>query len=82
MLAAQHADAAFTDREIIGNALVLLFAGEDATAHSLGWTMWLLSERAGCPGAVGQGGEARSWAKMASPREHEAVAGLATARRC
>jgi cytochrome P450 len=43
MIAAQENDGAFTDEEIIGNALILLFAGEDTTAHTLGWTIWLLA---------------------------------------
>jgi cytochrome P450 len=45
MLAAQETDGTFTDKEIIGNTLILLFAGEDTTAHTLGWTIWLLSTR-------------------------------------
>jgi cytochrome P450 len=43
MLAAQASDGTFTDKEIIGNTLVLLFAGEDTTAHTLGWTIWFLA---------------------------------------
>jgi cytochrome P450 len=43
MLAAQQADGTFTDEEIVGNVLTLLFAGEDTTAHTLGWTVWLLA---------------------------------------
>jgi cytochrome P450 len=45
MLAAQATDGSFTDREIIGNTLILLFAGEDTTAHTLGWTIWFLASR-------------------------------------
>jgi cytochrome P450 len=43
MLAAQRAEGTFTDQEIVGNVLTLLFAGEDTTAHTLGWTIWLLA---------------------------------------
>ena len=43
MISAQENDGAFTDSEIIGNTLILLFAGEDTTAHTLGWTIWLLA---------------------------------------
>lgn len=43
MLAAQRADGTFTDEEIVGAVLTLLFAGEDTTAHTLGWTVWLLA---------------------------------------
>lgn len=45
MLAAQHHDGAFTDEQILGNIFVLLVAGEDTTAHTLGWTVWLLASR-------------------------------------
>ncbi len=45
MIAAQQTDDTFTDKEIVGNTLTLLFAGEDTTAHTLGWTIWLLGSR-------------------------------------
>lgn len=32
-----------TDRDIVANALTLLLAGEDTTANTLAWTMYLLS---------------------------------------
>jgi len=46
MIAAQQTDDTFTDEEIVGNTLTILFAGEDTTAHTLGWTVWLLGSRA------------------------------------
>jgi len=45
MLAAQHREGKFSDREIIGNAITLLLAGEDTTAHSMAWTLWFLATR-------------------------------------
>jgi cytochrome P450 len=45
MLAAQRADGAFTDEEIIANVSTLLNAGEDTTAHTLAWTIWFLASR-------------------------------------
>jgi cytochrome P450 len=45
MLAAQEADGVFTDEEIIGNTFTLLLAGEDTTAHTMAWTIWLLASR-------------------------------------
>jgi cytochrome P450 len=45
MLAAQETDGAFTDDEIIGNTFTLLLAGEDTTAHTMAWTIWLLASR-------------------------------------
>ena len=44
MLAAQATDGSFSDEEILGNTLTLLFAGEDTTAHSLAWTLWYLAK--------------------------------------
>jgi cytochrome P450 len=43
MLAAQQAEGAFTDEEIIANTLTLLNAGEDTTAHTMAWTIWFLA---------------------------------------
>jgi len=42
LLAAQKTDGAFSDEEIVYNVLTILIAGEDTTAHTLGWTVWLL----------------------------------------
>lgn len=44
MLAAQLTEGTFSDEEIAGNVLTLMIAGEDTTAHTLGWTVWLLAE--------------------------------------
>jgi cytochrome P450 len=43
MVAAQEAEGTFTDDEIIGNTFTLLLAGEDTTAHTMAWTLWLLA---------------------------------------
>lgn len=45
MLAAQQAEGIFTDEKIIGNVFTLLLAGEDTTAHTMGWTLWFLASR-------------------------------------
>lgn len=45
LLAAQKADGSFTDQEIAGNLITILFAGEETTAHTLAWTIWLLGSR-------------------------------------
>lgn len=45
LLAAQRDDPSFTDQEIAGNLITVLLAGEDTTAHTLGWTIWLLGSR-------------------------------------
>jgi cytochrome P450 len=45
MLAAQRADGTFTDEEIATNVGTIITAGEDTTAHTLSWTIWLLASR-------------------------------------
>jgi cytochrome P450 len=45
LLAAQRSDRSFTDQEIAGNLITILFAGEDTTTSTLGWTIWLLRSR-------------------------------------
>lgn len=45
LLAAQKADPSFTDQEVAGNVITILFAGEDTTSHTLAWTTWLLATR-------------------------------------
>ncbi len=73
MLAAQLSDRSFSDEEILGNTLTLLFAGEDTTAHSLAWTLWYLARETDVQ---------ERWAREAAevlgdasvPAEHETVA--------
>ena len=36
--------AAFKDAEVVGNALTMLLAGEDTTANTLAWMMYLMTE--------------------------------------
>ncbi|HWY18790.1 MAG TPA: cytochrome P450 [Solirubrobacteraceae bacterium] len=45
MLSAQEADGNFADSDIAGDTLVMLEAGESATAHMLGWTVWFVASR-------------------------------------
>ena len=44
MLAAQRADGTLTHKEIIANVGTIIVAGEDTTAHTLAWTIWLLRQ--------------------------------------
>lgn len=41
--AADEPNASFTDEMLVGNALTMVFAGEDTTASTLAWTLLLLS---------------------------------------
>ncbi len=75
MIAAQQADGRFTDREIVGNTLLLLFAGEDTTAHTLAWTIWLLARHPDVQARLAA--EASEvLGRDSFPREHETVATL------
>lgn len=48
MLAARDADGgALTEEEVAGNVLTVLLAGEDTTANTLGWALWLLHTHRG-----------------------------------
>jgi cytochrome P450 len=42
IVAADRDDAVLSDREVAGNVSTLLFAGEDTTANTLAWLIWLL----------------------------------------
>jgi cytochrome P450 len=54
LLAAQRTDGSFSDQEIAGNLITILFAGEDTTAHTLAWTIWLLASRPEVHARLGQ----------------------------
>ncbi len=72
MLAAQRSDGTFSDDEIIGNVLTLLSAGEDTTAHTLAWTIWLIGSRPDVQTRLA--GEAREvLGEAAFPCEYEAI---------
>lgn len=45
ILVAAEEDPEFTDIEVRGNLLTLLMAGEDTTAHTLTWLIYLLSQQ-------------------------------------
>lgn len=52
MLAAANAgDAGVDDRDVAGNVSTMLFAGEDTTANTLAWLIWLLHRH---PDALGR----------------------------
>jgi cytochrome P450 len=43
MLATQQAEQRDNEEELFGNALTLLLAGQDTTAHTLAWTTWFVA---------------------------------------
>jgi cytochrome P450 len=43
IVAADEPGSGITDREVAGNVLVMLLAGEDTTANTIAWMTWLLS---------------------------------------
>lgn len=45
--ARDHEGSRFTDRDVAGNVLTILLAGEDTTAHSLAWMVRLLAREPG-----------------------------------
>jgi cytochrome P450 len=48
IVAADDPQSGITPSEVHGNVLTMLLAGEDTTANSLAWTIWLLFEHPGC----------------------------------
>ncbi len=48
MLVARDAEGdALTEAEVVGNVITVLLAGEDTTAHTLSWAIWLLHTHRG-----------------------------------
>lgn len=43
MVARRDSDAGLTDEDVSGNVLTMLLAGEDTTANTLAWMIWLLA---------------------------------------
>lgn len=78
MLAAQEGDddeARFTDEEIVANARTIISAGEDTTAHTLSWTVWLLASRPDVQARIAAETDA-VLGETHFPVGHETVAGL------
>ncbi len=49
MLAVRDTDGdALSEEELVGNVFTILLAGEDTTANTLAWTLWLLHEDRDC----------------------------------
>ncbi|MBV9890591.1 MAG: cytochrome P450 [Rhizobacter sp.] len=48
IVAADDPQSGITPNEINGNVLTMLLAGEDTTANTLAWAIWLLSRHPGC----------------------------------
>lgn len=52
--ARDEADSGFSDAEVIGNAITMVFAGEDTTSNTIAWLLHLLSHN---PQAAGRAGD-------------------------
>lgn len=44
IVARDEADSGFTDAEVIGNAITMVFAGEDTTSNTMGWLLEFLAD--------------------------------------
>jgi cytochrome P450 len=75
MLAAQRTDGTFTDDEIIANVGTIITAGEDTTAHTLAWTIWLLSSRGDIQRRLAMEADA-ALGEGRFPTDHETIEGL------
>ena len=76
MVSAQGDDAAaFTDAEIAGNTLTMLLAGEDTTANSLAWMMYLMAEHSDVQSKMQQEAN-RVLGAAARPPDHAATDAL------
>jgi cytochrome P450 len=78
MLAAQQMDGSVSDGEIAANVITILLAGEDTTAHTLGWTVWLLASRPEVQERL-SAEAAAAFGEDALPTEYEATERLAYA---
>ena len=82
MLAARDADgAALTEAEIAGNVFTMLLAGEDTTANTLAWTLYLLHTHREAWDALVAEADAALGAD-AVPRSVEQANGLKLAEDC
>jgi cytochrome P450 len=48
LVAADDPGSGITDAEVSGNVMTMLLAGEDTTANTLAWAIWLLAEHPAC----------------------------------
>ena len=80
MLVAAAADASITDAEVAGNVMTMLLAGEDTTANTLAWMIWLLHRH---PQALARArDEVRALGVGAEAFTSEQIAGLAYVEAC
>ena len=70
LVAADDEGSGITDAEVSGNVMTMLLAGEDTTANTLAWMVWLLHRHPACldrareevDRVLGPGGAAGEWA--------------------
>ena len=65
IVAADDPGSGITDKEVSGNVMTLLLAGEDTTANTLAWAIWLLSTHpaslAQARAEIDSAGDATQW---------------------
>jgi cytochrome P450 len=80
IVAADEGDSGVSDREVAGNVLTMLLAGEDTTANTLAWMIWLLWSN---PAALARArDEVRSLAGDAAAFTPETMASLVWLEAC
>ena len=80
IVAADEEDSGITDREVAGNVLTMLLAGEDTTANTLAWMIYLLQRN---PEALHRAqAEARALAGDSAGFTHEQMGSLRYLEAC
>jgi cytochrome P450 len=80
--ARDEAGAGLTDAQLLGNVLTVLLAGEDTTANTLGWTLYLLHRHRGEWDALVAQVDAALAAGEDMPRQFDAARGLERIEDC
>ena len=66
------------DADVAGNVLTMLLAGEDTTANTLAWMIYLLTRNPAGDAARARRGARRASARSALPTQYEQLSALPT----
>lgn len=80
--ARDEAGAGLTDAQLLGNVLTVLLAGEDTTANTLGWTLYLLHSHRGQWDSLVAQVDAALAAGEDMPRQFDTARGLERIEDC